>query len=210
MSNKPTQYKAYEYTGDSLVYSIIEVDEILEEKDKEIAELKDKCQMHNFFWDGCGFAKRGFKNSIAVSEAFDRLEAENAELKRQIEFLKVTHDACGECNKCADGMCKVFDENLNELKQKLENVQASAYADSVDAGMRERRLRRALWIARANRADGEFIYWCARFAVESGFTKADIRGYSVNTKRKLRTIGEWIEVWKNVKRKCRAKAEGYK
>ena len=44
MSNKPTQYRAYEYTGDSLVYSIIEVDEILAEKDKEIAELKRKLE----------------------------------------------------------------------------------------------------------------------------------------------------------------------
>ena len=24
------------------------------EADKVIAELKDKCQMHDFFWDGCG------------------------------------------------------------------------------------------------------------------------------------------------------------
>ena len=85
-----------------------------------IAELKDKCQMHDFFWEGCGFEKRGFKNTIAVSEAFDRLEAENA-----------------------------------ELKQKLEDVQASHYAEMVDAGMRERRLRRSLWLARAERAMAE-------------------------------------------------------
>jgi hypothetical protein len=84
--------------------------------DKVIAELKDKCQMHDFFWEGCGFSKRGFKNTIAVSEAFDELEIDNAKLKRKIEFLKVTHGSCGDCNKCADGMGKVFDENLNELK----------------------------------------------------------------------------------------------
>ena len=47
------------------------------------AELKDKCQMHDFFWEGCGFAKRGFKNSIAVREAFDKLEAENESLLQQ-------------------------------------------------------------------------------------------------------------------------------
>ena len=44
------------------------------------------------------------------------------------------------------------DAAIAELKQKLEDVQASAYAESVDAGMRERRLRRALWLARAERA----------------------------------------------------------
>ena len=43
-------------------------------------------------------------------------------------------------------------KEIESLKAKLESVQASAYADSVDAGMRERRLNRALWIARANRA----------------------------------------------------------
>lgn len=50
---------------------------IKSEADKVIAELKDKCQMHDFFWEGCCFAKRGFKNTIAVSEAFDKLEAVN-------------------------------------------------------------------------------------------------------------------------------------
>ena len=47
------------------------------------------------------------------------------------------------------------DAAIAELKQKLEDVQASAYADSVDAGMRERRLRRALYKACANWADLE-------------------------------------------------------
>ena len=45
-------------------------------------------------------------------------------------------------------------ENLKrenaELKAKLESVQATAYAESVDAGMRERRLKRALYKACAN------------------------------------------------------------
>lgn len=41
------------------------------------------------------------------------------------------------------------DAEIASLKAKLESVQASAYAEMVDAGMRERRLNRALWIARA-------------------------------------------------------------
>lgn len=59
--------------------------------------------------------------------------------------------------KCDELESSIIDENV-KLKAKLESVQASAYADSVDAGMRERRLRRALWIARANRAI-EKITW---------------------------------------------------
>ena len=55
-----------------------------DDADKVIEQLKDRCQMHDFFWDGCGFAKRGFKNVIAVSEAFDNLETENRRLKRAL------------------------------------------------------------------------------------------------------------------------------
>ena len=47
---------------------------------------------------------------------------------------------------------KEKDKKIAELKAKLEDAQATAYAESVDAGMRERRLKRALWLARANRA----------------------------------------------------------
>ena len=46
-------------------------------------------------------------------------DKEIAELKRQVAFLKTTHDSCGHCNNCAEGMGKVFDENLDELKMKL-------------------------------------------------------------------------------------------
>ena len=46
--------------------------------------------------------------------------------------------------------CIAKDKEIAELKAKLEDVQASAYAESVDAGMRERRLRRALYKACVN------------------------------------------------------------
>lgn len=88
-----------------------------------------------------------------------------------------------------------------QLKEAIAVYQRNEKFDIRDI----RRLKRTLWLTRANNAEGQFLYWCARFSTESGFTKADIRGYSVNTKRKLRTIGEWIEIWKNVK----LKAEGH-
>ena len=50
------------------------------------------------------------------------------------------------------------EEEIAELKQKLENVQASMYCDVVDANMENRKLRRELWIARAKRAI-EKIAW---------------------------------------------------
>ena len=44
------------------------------------------------------------------------------------------------------------DAAIAELKQNLEDAKATAYAESVDAGMRERRLKRALWLAREQTA----------------------------------------------------------
>lgn len=54
-----------------------------------------------------------------------------------------------------DGKCEMYeavevDAAIAELKQKLEDAKASHYAEMVDAGMRERRLKRALYKACAN------------------------------------------------------------
>ncbi|MBR3922602.1 MAG: hypothetical protein IKJ45_05780 [Kiritimatiellae bacterium] len=101
------------------------------------------------------------------------------------------------------------DEAIAELKAKLESVQASMYADVVDANMknvklkdkldsmaqqfskyvvdahnRERKLKRALYKALAN--------WAFLAQLE--------RGESVENCVK----------WEKVERKCRAKAEEYK
>ena len=52
------------------------------------------------------------------------VDEELAKLNRQIEFLKTTHSSCNNCNKCADGMGRVFDESLDELKEKHKKVLA--------------------------------------------------------------------------------------
>lgn len=88
----------------------------------------------------------------------------------------------------ADKVIEEKDKEIAELKQKLENVQASMYADVVDANMENRRLKRALWIARAERAKTEHL-----------------------SKIMYSTIfRDFIEKWVNIERKCRAKAEEYK
>lgn len=80
------------------------------------------------------------------------------------------------------------DAAIAELKAKLESVQATAYTESVDAGMREnRKLKRALWIARAERAKWASLYYW----------------YAISDKYKSRKFDE-------VERKCRAKVEEYK
>lgn len=72
----------------------------------------------------------------------EKLKAENAELKRKLQ---------DQCISCPVKMQE--DDVVAELKQNLEDAKATAYAESVDAGMRERRLRRALYKACANWAD---------------------------------------------------------
>ena len=74
------------------------------------------------------------------------------------------------------------DAAIAELKQKLEDAKATAYAESVDAGMENRRLKRALYKACANWAH-----------------------YRVFVRFKTNEMA-----WEYVERKCRAKAEEYK
>ena len=57
---------------------------------------------------------------VIPSDVYLKSEADEelAKLNRQVEFLQTTHSSCNECNKCADGMGRVFDENLDEPKKE--------------------------------------------------------------------------------------------
>ena len=80
------------------------------------------------------------------------------------------------------------DAAIAELKQKLEDAKATAYTESVDAGMRERRLRRALYKACANWADVEV------FARTVGIDDPNVEANR----------------WALMRNKCLKKAEEYK
>lgn len=119
------------------------------------------------------------------------------------------HDVDNKWNEQCKEIAELKAEN-EQLKAKLENVQATAYADSVDAGMRERRLKRALWIARAERADDR-----ARIFYFSDLESVlDIDGFSYDSKKKKGckklTARLWRIIWLNVERKCRDKAEEWR
>lgn len=94
---------------------------------------------------------------------------------------------------------KSQDVEIMVLKQKLEEVQASAYADSVDAGMRERRLRRSLYKACANWAKCE-----ERINNRDAYEASE---YLPSAEDKFRRKAER---WSEMERKCRAKVEEYK
>lgn len=157
--------------------------ERLAEKDELIASLQDTNKILA-------------NNGVRLNKMLDEKDKEIAKLKAQskmhekeIEFM---HSNCkwhaGDGCSRLHGELMAATSEIAELKQKLENVQASMYADVVDAGMRERRLKRVLWLARAERAKTEHL-----------------------SKIMYSTLyRDFIAKWVNVERKCRAKAEEYR
>lgn len=102
------------------------------------------------------------------------------------------------------------DAAIAELKTKLEDVQATAYAESVDAGMRERKLKRALWLARASEASKEVNYWTCQDESSYAIVDFNVRHETiVSYKAPHHRPYKWILIWEIVERKCRAKAEEY-
>ena len=102
---------------------------------------------------------------------------------------------------------KDVDEAIEELKNKLEDVQASMYADVVDANMEYRKLKRALWLARAKRASEKQQLF--HFSLD--FEKLCIDGFfdPYNGRKEL-SPKQWIKVFNKVENKCLKKAEEYK
>lgn len=115
-------------------------------------------------------------------------------------------------SECADYICgqeqlafeayatEDVDTAIAELKAKLESVQATAYAESVDEGMENRKLKRALWLALG-----------AVHKAKAQHEKFLIRSYPQweGTPAGLKTHKQ-IAKYENYERKCRAKAEEYK
>ena len=117
----------------------------------------------------------------------EQVDALLAEKDREIAKLKEKLMPClnGDCILTCEVVEKYGKENA-ELKAKLENVQASMYCDVVDANMENRRLKRELWLARAEIArTSAWVFW----------NRKDDYNYNK---------------WKKVERKCIKKAEEYK
>jgi hypothetical protein len=116
-----------------------------------------------------------------VNQVLDVKDAEIASLKAENESLKAKLDTVNELVKTSKDL---YDRTIESLK-------ANHYADSVDAGMRERRLSRALWMHRA---------------ITAKFNKEACKA--------MREYNPFIGIeeykWQEVERKCRAMAEEYK
>lgn len=119
---------------------------------------------------------------------------------------------------------KEADEAIAELKQKLEDVnelikeskellkesQKMHQRCADNASKKIRRLKRALWIARAYRAEARKNYWYARSIHEGDERLWSIDGTAVKYIGCVkRTNFDWLKTWSEVEIKCRAKAEKY-
>jgi hypothetical protein len=123
-----------------------------------------------------------------------------AEKDKEIAELKAKLMPClnGDCILTCEVVEKYGKENA-ELKAKLEDVKASAYAENVDAGMRERRLRRLLWHAIA--------LFCARSCEYfNGIMSHCLIGQDDLYKRAEKKKNKYL----HATYKCRAKTEEYK
>ena len=137
-------------------YEREQVDTLLAEKDREIAELKKKLMP----------CLNG--DCILTCEVVEKYGKENAELKKKLETVN---------------------ELIKTTRQMLEDAKATHYVESVDAGMRERRLKRALWNLRACYAD----------MMQKRYIECKCDGW-------VHRVDKWIEV----ERRCLKKAEEYK
>lgn len=79
---------------------------------------------------------------------------------------------------------------------------------------KEKRLKRALWLARAERAKECHFMWCQLiYDKKYGIVKFNVRKEwykNIKQGQMLHTPQGWADVWYDVERKCRAKAEEYK
>ena len=169
------------------VYAQDDVDKLLAKKDKEIAELKAENERLKK-QSSCTFSD----DSLRVRQ-LKRKIADNSE--KILELQKALDVALSE---------------VYSLLDKIESLKASHYAEMVDAGMENRRLKRALWLKRAD--DAKHLVVAYENYDYLDCQEMTIKQESARTWMtcKLRTAEEWVKVWKNVERKCRAKAEEYK
>lgn len=120
-----------------------------------------------------------------VDSAIDELKSENERLK---DKLDAANNQCENLINSATDIMLRQDKANDAKRDEIESLKATHYAEMVDAGMRERRLKRALYKA------------CANWADVVAFEETEGIGYDNSV----------AERWRKMERKCIKKAEEYK
>ena len=104
-------------------------------------------------------------------------------------------------------------DEIEKLKECKEWMEKHFYCEEMLAvEKREHKAtKRALWMARANRAEARKNYWYVRSIHEGDKDLWSIDGSAVKYIGCIkRSNFDWLKIWSEVQRKCRAKAEEYK
>ena len=97
------------------------------------------------------------------------------------------------------------------LKQEVDAVLAETDAAIAKLKVENQRLKRALWLARAKRAEARKNYWYVRSVHEGDKNLWSIDGSAVKYIGCIkRTNFDWLKIWSEVESKCRAKAKEYR
>ena len=142
--------------------------------------------------------ERYYYNAKTVDTVLAEKDAEIAQLKDKLRHYPIMTKLIDNGNK-----------EIAELKAKLERVQASMDADLIDAGMENRRLKRALWLMRAER------YKMREFIAREEANWHDLMAWSQFIRK--RTYNQWVDqllriahLANKLHNKCLANAEEYK
>lgn len=100
---------------------------------------------------------------------------------------------------------------IDKRNEELRADQADATVETLKENLRA--TKRALWIARANRANAEWGHWATIWFCNTSVV-LNINKSSVSQDPYRCTIQRnaaiWRNMWNEVEHKCRAKAEEYK
>ncbi|MBO6063415.1 MAG: hypothetical protein J6P62_05520 [Bacteroidales bacterium] len=152
---------------------------------------------------------------VVLAKAFDYykkkpVDAAIAELKQKL------HDLCAQSmdvsGKTIDKVSELMAEN-ERLKKEISDI-IDGFCDSTHTHIEELRVaKRALWLDKAARANAEWGHWATIWFCDTGAI-LNINKSSVSQDPYRCTItrnaAEWRNLWAEVERKCRAKAEEYK
>ena len=167
----------YGTIADADVYLKKDVDAVIAELKQKLEDAQREVNNYRRHANECeGLAAKGDIDKVSLLEEIKDLKNDKELLDSQLYgFLQLEEE-------CGGGDLRNY---IAELKQKLESVQASMYADVVDANMDNRRLKRALYKACANWAHAECMW-------------ASLLDFKCP------------ETWDEMERKCLKKAEEYK
>ena len=223
-------------TGDKMpsgYYLKADVDAFIAEKDKEIAELKAENKLlKEHIVNGDVSRITWIDEVIELKQKLHDAERKaglaewaNTEYRKDVKKLKeeneilkgreeIQCDYRGHWLKLKGDYDKLKEEN-ERLTRELEHVKNGDCINTCDVlekyGKELCATRRALWLARAERAEYAYRWWTEKsYAMNALYYTIDGKRYKHGMKEKTLHPSEWADIWLKVKKAIRAKAEEYK